>query len=94
MQITLLKIAQDYNYLPQVGGDNITVGSNVCNIRSVTYASEDTSHHTLATIKARAEYQSAVSTIVATISIQNPSSPVVLPRTENISILSWEETPQ
>ena len=89
----LLKIAQNYNYVPASGGDSVSVGSDSCTIVSVVYGTEDPlTHKKSATIQTSALYPAtngslSISKITAT--IQNPN---FLASSSNISIGSWDET--
>ena len=79
----LLKIAQNYNYQPPVGGEAVTVGPDTCLIKSVTYGAEDPlTHRKLATINTNAQYpltSGAWSTTQVAATVQNPAASVVAP---------------
>jgi len=101
MNAALLKIAQNYNYAPPVGGDLVMVGSDTCYITSVTYGTEDPiTHRKLATVKTTSQYPNfggAWSNSQVQATILNPtysvtqSLPAPLLPPPPVSIDSWDE---
>lgn len=96
LNIALLKIAQNYNYLPPVGGEIINVGIDTCTIKSITCLDnpcEDTMGRKKLEIETGAKYPSSNgswSTNKIKISAQNPAistSPTLL----RISVDSWND---
>lgn len=91
VNVALLKIAQNYNYLPPVGGETVSVAENYCKIQSVIYETEDLlTHKKLATITTSAHFpdiNGSYSTSKVLISVQNP---LYLPiNSEAVLIKSW-----
>lgn len=58
----LLRVSQDYNYLPAAVGDSVDVGAETCLIKSVTYGPEVAGRKP-AYITAQADYRGAFSNI-------------------------------
>jgi len=97
VNVALLKIAQNASYLPAAGGDTITVGSNTCTIKSVSYDKtywSTSPYHEMATIQTQGTFNDTWSNLSVTAVIQNPSHAIVASgTTSSISIVSWAETP-
>lgn len=82
----LLKIGQNYNYTPAVGGDTITVGTQTCLINSVSYGAPVNNHKT-ATILTSAKYLTSYSSTQVQATVQDPTvAPVQPPPTCTMTI--------
>ncbi len=74
INVTLLKISQNYTYTPAAGGDRIVVGTDMCTIQSVAYTTENSTTHTkTATIQVQAAYRSTWTTLRVTATVRSPS---------------------
>jgi len=88
----LLKMAQNYTYAPAVGGDIVPVGSQTCNIKSVTYGPEDpVTHQKTATIETQAQYRGSFSNMDIHATVRNPTIAPIVPPPPNITIGAWNE---
>lgn len=80
----LLKISQNYYYIPASDGDIISVGTDInnvdenCTIESVVYSDENTATHTkTGTIDVSANYNNAFSNIEITVNVSGSNVTVL-----------------
>lgn len=89
----LLKVAQNYNYTPPLGGDVVRVGTEICTILKVTNMTEVAGRRTT-TVFSRGIYRGAFSNIKVSASVSNPSSSIVAlgtPLSPVITVYEWGE---
>ncbi len=69
----LLKVAQNFYYVPPVGGEIISVGSETCTIKTASSTAPDATGRKLVYITTQAQYRGAWSNVKVTASAQDPS---------------------
>ena len=96
--VALLRVGQNYLYVPAVEGDSVVIGVDAqgeqeeCRIQSVTYEPE-ASGKKIATIRTQGRYRTTFSNVLVQATVLNPR--VTPSRFEsNLSIISWQETPE
>lgn len=86
----LLKLARDYSYDPI--NEIISVGGDICYIKSITPGVPRVGNSTLVSINTQANHQGAFSNFQVEALVWNPTiSPSSFPPPPNIKINSWQE---
>lgn len=73
-QIALLKLSQEYWYIPEENGDRITIEENTCIIKKINHDIEDSSTHIKKVLViTESSYRGAFTTLYTEILMTNPS---------------------
>ena len=89
-RVVLLKITQNYNYMPGAGGEPISVGAESCIIESVHYAVA-VNNSKKATIEVKAQHKQVFTRIELQALVYDPL--VAAPPSQTTEIISWLESP-
>lgn len=73
-QSALLTLSHEYWYIPEIGGDEITVAEETCTIQTITHEAENgVTHKKNVTIITTASYKGAYTTLQTDVLMTNPA---------------------
>lgn len=91
----LLNVAQNFYYVPPLGGEIVPVGDETCTIKTASSTALDTTGRKTVYITTQAQYRGAWSNVKVTTLVINPSSDVFVrgtPVPSMVNISAWEES--